>query len=141
MRANNKQEKYHKIMDKKMSLTAQELCRGLPAEFSLYMEYIRSLRFYDVPDYGHTKKLFRELFLKENYELDFMYDWTINDNVTNDYPAPKERLQVVINHENNKSLNENGMTQEKIDFTNSLFKNIKVSNSNAESMNNSERLV
>ena len=98
MKANNKQEKYHKIMDKKMSTQSEIMCKGLPIEFSNFLNYVRSLRFEDKPDYSFLKKIFRELFLREGYELDFLYDWTIPDNVTDNQNAlPQNKLQVVLN--------------------------------------------
>lgn len=32
IKANNKQEKYHKIMEKKMTTPVEILCKGLPSE-------------------------------------------------------------------------------------------------------------
>ena len=77
IKANNKQEKYHKIMEKKMTTAVEILCKGLPVEFSTYMNYCRSLRFEDKPDYGYLRKMFKELFVRENYEWDFVYDWCL----------------------------------------------------------------
>lgn len=81
MRGANKQERYHKIMEKKMMIPVEMLCRGLPVEFSTLLNYTHSLRFEDKPDYSFLRKLFRELFLREKYELDFLYDWTQQENV------------------------------------------------------------
>ena len=75
IKANNKQEKYHKIMEKKMTSPIQILCKGLPYEFNQYMIYVNTLRFEDKPDYNYLKRLFKELFMNMNYELDYMYDW------------------------------------------------------------------
>ena len=48
-----------------------------PAEFSNYLNYCRSLRFDDKPDYGYLRRLFRDLFYREGFETDFVFDWTI----------------------------------------------------------------
>ena len=50
-------------------------------EFSTYLNYCRSLRFEDKPDYSYLRKMFKELFFKEQYELDYMYDWTLSSQV------------------------------------------------------------
>lgn len=59
MRANSKQQKYEKISEKKMSTLIEVLCKGFPAEFSMYLNYCRSLRFEEQPDYMYLRQLFR----------------------------------------------------------------------------------
>ena len=53
------------------------LCKGLPSEFLEYMNYVKTLRFDDKPDYPYLRKLFRDLFKKENYRYDYVFDWTL----------------------------------------------------------------
>ena len=57
MRANNKKEKYEKIMEKKMETSLENLCKGFPTEFSTYLAYCRNLRFDEKPDYKYLKDL------------------------------------------------------------------------------------
>jgi len=59
MKANTKQQKYEKISEKKMSTPIEVLCKGSPAEFSMYLNYCRSLRFEEQPDYMYLRQLFR----------------------------------------------------------------------------------
>lgn len=59
MKANNKSQKYEKISEKKMSTPIEVLCKGFPAEFSMYLNYCRSLRFEEQPDYMYLRQLFR----------------------------------------------------------------------------------
>lgn len=47
------------------------------AEFATYLNYCRSLRFEDKPDYAYLRRLFRDLFYREGFHPDFVYDWTI----------------------------------------------------------------
>ena len=37
------------------------LCQGYPDEFKTYIEYCRSLRFEDAPNYAYLRKLFSDL--------------------------------------------------------------------------------
>lgn len=74
--ARTKKEKYDKISEKKMSTPIEILCKGFPIEFATYLNYCRSLRFDDKPDYAYLRRLFRELFLRKGYALDFVFDWT-----------------------------------------------------------------
>ncbi|PNX55080.1 casein kinase i isoform delta-like protein, partial [Trifolium pratense] len=53
------------------------LCRGYPSEFASYFHYCRSLRFDDKPDYAYLKRLFRDLFIREGFQFDYVFDWTI----------------------------------------------------------------
>jgi len=77
LKAVNKKQKYDRIMEKKMTTSTDVLCRGFPDEFAIYLNYVKSLRFDDKPDYPYLKRLFRDLFLREGFKHDFVYDWTI----------------------------------------------------------------
>lgn len=60
-----------------MTTPADALCRSLSQEFAIYLNYVRSLRFDDKPDYSYLRKLFRDLFVREGYQYDYVFDWTI----------------------------------------------------------------
>ncbi|KAB2018846.1 hypothetical protein ERO13_D08G234500v2 [Gossypium hirsutum] len=77
LKAGTKKQKYDKISEKKMVTPVEVLCQSYPSEFVSYFHYCRSLRFEDKPDYSYLKRLFRELFIREGYQFDFVYDWTI----------------------------------------------------------------
>jgi casein kinase 1/casein kinase 1 epsilon len=77
MKANNKKEKYEKIMEKKIATQPEVLCKGFPVEFVTYLTYCRNLKFEDKPDYGYLKTLFKDLMTKSGYEMDFQYDWNL----------------------------------------------------------------
>ncbi|KAJ1606598.1 casein kinase I [Cryptosporidium canis] len=76
IRANNKEEKYKKIMEKKMGTSVETLCKGYPPEFATYLHYCRVLRFEDRPDYTYLRKLFRDFMQREGYTDDSDFDWT-----------------------------------------------------------------
>lgn len=59
----------------KMSIPTEILFLHCPIEFSTYMNYCRSLKFEDRPDYVFMKKLFEGLLEKLNFEIDHNYDW------------------------------------------------------------------
>ncbi|CAH9051199.1 unnamed protein product [Cuscuta epithymum] len=77
LRAGNKKQKYDKIMEKKLSTSIEGLCKSYPSEFISYFHYCRSLRFEDKPAYSYLKQLFRDLFIREGYQFDYVFDWTI----------------------------------------------------------------
>lgn len=60
-----------------MLTPVEVLCKSYPSEFISYFHYCRSLRFEDKPDYSYLKRLFRDLFIREGYQFDYVFDWTI----------------------------------------------------------------
>jgi len=74
--ANTKEEKYHKIMESKRSTSVENLCKGFPAVFASYLNYCRALRFEDRPDYAYLRRLFKDLFMREGFVNDGMFDWS-----------------------------------------------------------------
>ncbi|XP_020220552.1 casein kinase 1-like protein 3 isoform X2 [Cajanus cajan] len=77
LKAATKKQKYDKICQKKLSTPIEVLCKSHPVEFASYFHYCHSLTFDQRPDYGFLKRLFRDLFAREGYEFDYVFDWTI----------------------------------------------------------------
>ncbi|GAA0140267.1 non-receptor serine/threonine protein kinase [Lithospermum erythrorhizon] len=77
LKAGNKKQRYDKISEKKVLTPIEGLCKSHPSEFVSYFHYCRSLRFEDKPDYSYLKRLFRDLFIREGYQFDYIFDWTI----------------------------------------------------------------
>jgi len=80
LRAATKKQKYEKIRDSKHKQPLEKLCQGCPSEFLLYFRYIRSLKFTDKPDYSGLRKRFRDLFLRNGYTWDYVFDWCVVQN-------------------------------------------------------------
>ncbi|KAJ6492575.1 kinase-like domain-containing protein, partial [Mycena vitilis] len=77
LKAATKRQKYERIMEKKMTTSTDLLCRGLPKEFGIFLDYTRALRFDDKPDYSYLRNLFRDLFVRERYQYDYLFDWYV----------------------------------------------------------------
>jgi len=90
MKGNSKKEKYDRIMEKKMSTPIEVLCKGYPSEFVTYLNYCRSLRFEDRPDYAYLRRFLKDLFFRENYQYDFIFDWTILNYSNDQDKNPRE---------------------------------------------------
>jgi serine/threonine protein kinase len=69
-------EKYNLIYECKKNVSLEQLCAGLPIEFKLYMEHVRSLSFEEKPNYNYLYNLFTQLFKKKRYTYDQVYDWS-----------------------------------------------------------------
>jgi len=77
LKVGTKKEKYEKIMEKKMSTPVEVLCNHFPSELATYLNYCKTLRFEDRPDYAYLRRLLKDLFFRESYQYDFVFDWTI----------------------------------------------------------------
>ncbi|KAG7507464.1 casein kinase I-like [Solea senegalensis] len=77
LKAATKRQKYERISEKKMSTPIEVLCKGYPSEFSTYLNLCRSLRFDDKPDYSYLRQLFRNLFHRQGFSYDYVFDWNM----------------------------------------------------------------
>lgn len=75
VKGQTRDQKYNKIMQKKLAISTQSLCKGLPTEFVSYIKYCRSLNFEDKPDYWNLIKNFETYFLNNHYDIGFEFDW------------------------------------------------------------------
>lgn len=57
----NKTEKYNAIKDKKMQLSVEALCKGIPSEFAEFLKYCKNLRFEETPNYDYLRGLFKNI--------------------------------------------------------------------------------
>ncbi|RVW43973.1 Casein kinase 1-like protein 2 [Vitis vinifera] len=94
LKAGTKKQKYEKISERKVSTSIEVLCRGYPTEFASYFHYCRSLRFDDKPDYAYLKRIFRDLFIREGFQFDYVFDWTILKYQQSQLATPPSRVLV-----------------------------------------------
>ena len=90
----NKEERYRKIMEKKLSTSPDELCKGFPKQFADYIRYTRNMAYEQQPDYDYLKNLFITTLNSEGFNIDCYYDW---DKQTIQYTRSFKTL-VPINH-------------------------------------------
>ncbi|KFA81649.1 hypothetical protein S40288_09179 [Stachybotrys chartarum IBT 40288] len=74
--AGNKTESFDLIRKRKMAISVEALCEGLPGAFVTYINYTRSLLFGEKPDYAYLRRLFRRAFISKGFKHDFVFDWT-----------------------------------------------------------------
>lgn len=88
LKGDTKEEKYRRIMNKKIETSVHDLCAGFPDEFVKYFSYVRNLSFFDEPDYAFLKKLFMNIRKKictkhssvvvsNSGHTSLEFDWTI----------------------------------------------------------------
>jgi casein kinase I family protein HRR25 len=76
LHASTREEKWMRIMEKKRDTPTEVLCRGLPDDFLVYLNYTRSLRFDEKPNYDYLRDIFRNGFHRESFQFDYVFDWT-----------------------------------------------------------------
>ena len=89
IKVKDKEEKFKKILQKKLEISSNELCLGIPKEFDIFFEYVKNLKYDEKPDYNMLKDLLYKVMKDGNYKNDYIYDWTFLDDknkneITND---------------------------------------------------------
>ena len=106
LKAINHKEKYEKIKEKKMNISLDTLCQGLPDEFKTFIQYARNLKFEETPDYSYLKRLIKQICEKNKLSFDYnKFDWNLERNEDSSSNEQKE--------DNNKKDNENKSKNEK----------------------------
>lgn len=72
----DKKKRYKKIYKEKMKYTPEELCNNMPREYTIFLNYIRTMDFQEKPPYSSFIKMFTKLYHKNNFTHD-LYDWEI----------------------------------------------------------------
>lgn len=77
LKANTKKQKYQRILERKQVTHPDILCKSYPNEFREYFAHCSSLGFEDKPDYRYLKRLFKDLFERNGFEDNCVYDWDL----------------------------------------------------------------
>jgi serine/threonine protein kinase len=89
------EEKYRKIMELKMNIPVDRLCQDMPQAFQKYLTYVRRLTFTQTPDYKYLRKLFRNAFADNGFDLDYHFEWLDNDLYYDVLGTPKLRYNYI----------------------------------------------
>lgn len=77
LKATTKKQKYQRILERKQATHPDQLCKGYPTEFRDYFAHCVSLGFEDRPDYRYLKRIFRDLFERQDFQDDGVFDWDV----------------------------------------------------------------
>ena len=97
---NTKKDKYDEIMKKKMEVSTDVLCSGIPQEFKYFLDEVKKIGFTETPHYSLYREVFRELFIREGYSYDYIFDWNISEGL----PVSKSFSNGFIDHHKNSQL-------------------------------------
>lgn len=64
----DKKERYRMILEKKETITEEELCKQLPREFLVYFKHVKTLDFDEKPRYQALINMFKKLYECKNYK-------------------------------------------------------------------------
>ena len=81
LQAKNKEERYKKILQKKIEITSYDLCYGFPSEFERYVEYCKNLEYTEEPKYEILREGFQRVLKREHFKFDYIYDWTTEEDL------------------------------------------------------------
>ena len=131
----NKDERYNKILQKKMNTTPEELCEGFPNEFEKYIEYTRNMEYEEEPDYDRLRGYFIDVMEKENEIWDYIYIWSTNEEKEmrkKEYLEEKEKNQINnLNTNNNQNLNKVNKINSNNNNNNEIFKRKRTKRANS----------
>ncbi len=74
IKTKDKKKRYKLIYDEKMKHTPEELCKGMPREFIVFLNYIKTLSFDEKPPYSSFKRMFTKLYDRMDYN-DTQFEW------------------------------------------------------------------
>jgi hypothetical protein len=77
--AKTKEQKYKKILQKKIDISTKDLCEYLPEEMEIILDYVKNLEYTENPDYEMLRGYFNSMIRKEHSKFDYIYDWTTNE--------------------------------------------------------------
>lgn len=75
LKVQGKQAMNRRILELKQTSSAEALCEGLPGEVASLLNYVRTLKFDENPDYRKIQNLLEEAGNKVGVKLDKNYDW------------------------------------------------------------------
>lgn len=78
-----REDRYPLILQKKLNQKAEDLFAGFPCkyfveildQFGMLLNYSRSLKFNQRPDYDWLKDIFKDLFTSLNFQVNIAFDW------------------------------------------------------------------
>ena len=95
LRGESKQQTHQLIMDRKVAIDLEKLCADGPVEFRKYMEYVQALDFHGKPNYSRLRRMFRNLFVRQGFEYDYVFDWTVLRYMqSSQWQAPEARMNM-----------------------------------------------
>ena len=112
------------ILEKKINTSLDELCKGLPEEFKVFIKYSRELEFEQEPDYNYLNKLLLKVGNKNGINIDKVkYDWEIKNEKLKKIKIKKRKR---IRYNKKKKKNNNLIKEKIIDIDEAIEENKEI---------------
>ena len=79
--AKTKEEKYAKILNKKISVSTEKLLKNEPKELVDYIKHCKSLKYEQEPDYDYLSGLFSNILKNMGENIDYRFDWANSQDI------------------------------------------------------------
>eukprot|EP00052_Salpingoeca_macrocollata_P025244 m.229488 g.229488 ORF g.229488 m.229488 type:complete len:363 (-) comp22400_c2_seq8:170-1258(-) len=76
LKADNLKQRYQMIGEVKRNTAIEVLCKDFPPEVGKYLATCRNLDFFQQPDYNQLRQMWWDIFEREGYKDDGIYDWS-----------------------------------------------------------------
>ena len=78
------EQQYNQMLYKREKITPEELCRGLPKQFSEYVKYSYNMTFEQKPDYDYLRSLFCSVLQMKNINKNiYVFSWLSKSQIKN----------------------------------------------------------
>ena len=135
--AKTKEEKYAKILNKKINIPLERLLKNEPNELIDYINYCRNLDYEQEPDYDYLIGLFRNIILEKlNEKIDYMFDWVNNNDVKMHLKINNESLEISKIETSSMMNNMNSLTHYNSNNMSNIENNSNYTNNNTNNTNN-----
>jgi serine/threonine protein kinase len=118
LKAKNKEEKYQKILSKKINYDIEQLCQNLPNFFPNILLYVRSLQFEEIPNYDYLKGFFIQEYNCKCKLIDLNFDWIEKNKFINENSSS-------LNDKQSKNQNISNLKKLRANIINDLKVNLK----------------
>ena len=140
IQAKTKEEKYKKILQKKLDIPTKELCENLPEEMEIILDYVKNLEYTENPDYEMLRGYFNSMIRKDHSKFDYIYDWTTHEDRSkrkivssrSDLDSTQNRKSTFATYKNN---------YDSRDENNDIYLTIKKNNNNKKGNNLNNNMI
>lgn len=74
IKTKDKKKRYNLIYKEKLKYSSEELCKDMPREFIVFLNYVKTLSFDEKPPYNSFKKMFTRLYERMGY-TEHVFEW------------------------------------------------------------------
>lgn len=102
IKAKVKEEKYNKILEKKINTKIETIIDDLPEQFGDFIQYVRGLQFEEKPNYAYLRNLLREL--EDKYKCE---NSLISDIISDEKDSEDKKNTICLNTTTDNTLQNN----------------------------------